>query len=73
MAKGANPSMFDELPPVMDAATVAGVLGVSVKTVLREASRGRLDSFKVGARVRITRPALVAYVHGETVADGRVK
>ena len=61
-AVGAVPTMFADVPDVLSKRAVADILGVDERTVSREISRGRLAAFHVGARVRVTKQALVEYV-----------
>lgn len=65
---GNPPRMFEHEPDVMDARKVAEVLGVSLRTVRRLIATGALESFHVGASVRITKTALLRYI-GEGVND----
>lgn len=54
--------LFEDVPDTLDMDAVAELLGVTKKTVQREIKRGKLRCFHVGARVRITKQALVDYV-----------
>lgn len=58
------PQLFASVPDVLDVGSVAELLGVNAKTVRREIERGKLACFHVGARVRITKQQLIAYVGG---------
>lgn len=56
------PPLFANEPDTFDMNHAAGLLGVTRKTIQREIERGKLRSFHVGTRVRITKQALVDYV-----------
>lgn len=56
------PPLFASEPETFDMNHAASLLGVTRKTIQREIDRGKLRSFHVGTRVRITRQALVDYV-----------
>lgn len=56
------PPLFASEPDTFDMNHAARLLGVTRKTIQREIERGRLRSFHVGARVRLTKQALVDYV-----------
>ncbi|QEC49217.1 helix-turn-helix domain-containing protein [Baekduia soli] len=53
-------SMLSE--PMLDAATVAGLLGIPTKTVHQYAREGRLPSYKVGRRTMFVRREVEAAV-----------
>ena len=55
--------LFADAPDAFDMNKAAELLGVTRQTIKREIDRGNLRSFHVGARVRITKQALVDYVH----------
>lgn len=62
------PPLFANEPDAFDMNHAAALLGVTRKTIQREINRGKLRSFHVGTRVRITKQALVDYVlEGEAV------
>lgn len=54
--------LFASAPDTMDMNKAAELLGVTRQTIKREIDRGKLRSFHVGTRVRITKQALVDYV-----------
>lgn len=56
------PPLFANEPDTFDMNHAARLLGVTRKTIQREITRGKLRSFHVGTRVRITKQALVDYV-----------
>ena len=56
------PPLFANEPDTFDMNHAASLLGVTRKTIQREINRGKLRSFHVGTRVRITKQALVDYV-----------
>lgn len=56
------PPLFANEPDAFDMNHVAGLLGVTRKTIQREIERGKLRSFHVGTRVRITKQALTDYM-----------
>jgi len=54
--------LFADAPDTFDMQKAAELLGVARQTIKREIDRGRLRSFHVGTRVRITKQALIDYV-----------
>ena len=56
------PPLFANEPDTFDMNHAATLLGVTRKTIQREINRGRLRSFHVGTRVRITKQDLMDYV-----------
>ena len=54
--------LFAGEPEAFSLQHAARLLDVSIDTVRREIRRGNLRSFKVGARVRVTRRALAEFV-----------
>lgn len=59
---GETPPLFANEPDTFDMNHAASLLGVTRKTIQREIDRGKLRSFHVGTRVRLTKQALVDYV-----------
>ena len=55
---------FSPQPPprLLDVATVAKRLGVSVRTVRREIKNGRLRAYRVGRLLRVGEDDLLAYL-----------
>lgn len=47
MADAASPSPADDLPPILDAAQVAELLGMNVQMVRKYAREGRLPAYKL--------------------------
>lgn len=59
---GETPPLFAYEPDAFDMNHATNLLGATRKTVQREIDRGKLRSFHVVTRVRLTKQALVDYV-----------
>lgn len=64
--KSDDVKLFEDEPDVMTKQQVANLLGVTMKTISREIQRGRLECFRVGTRVRITKTALLSYIEEQS-------
>jgi len=51
-----------DTPFVLTAKEIAAILRVDVRTIQREAARGKLVGYYVGSELRFTRPAVVQYM-----------
>lgn len=55
---------------MLTAAEVAGLLGVSIKTVLNWHERGKLPSYKLGRAVRFRESEILAWLAAQRVSNG---
>lgn len=62
---------LESYPPVLSADEVAGILGVTGKTVRHLAKTGDIGSIKVGRLIRIPKSRLIDYLERQETGDGR--